>query len=653
MTLPSPDLAWTEGVPRSLRFGDIYYAPADGWAETRHVFLAGIGAPAVWAGVGDFVVGETGFGSGLNFLATWDLWRRTAAAGARLHYVAVEGFPLAAADLAATGARWPDLAPLVAELVAAYPPRVPGFHTLDLDGGRVRLMLLFGPVTEMLASLEAQVDAWFLDGFAPSRNPEMWSEPVFRAVARLAKPGAVLASFTVAGPVRRGLAAVGFTVSKAPGFAGKRECLRAVFTGPGPTIAEAKPWFAPGPAAPGLSVAVIGGGIAGLLMARALTAGGARATLYERNNQLAAAASGNPRAVIEPWLDLGQTATAAFSVAASLHGLRWYQAEGGGAFAPTGVLALARDGATAARHEKLMASGLLPPTDMLALTAAEASARAGVALDHGGLYFPAAGLVDTGVLAAQLAAGFAVRTGVEVAALDRADDGWRLLATDGAVLGVADAVVLATAGDAARLAGFPLGLVARRGEVTLLPSAGALAGLQTVVSDGGYVTPAFAGAAGPTHLLGATFDHVAPGSDDWQALRPESRARNLATLAGLIPGIALPDPARLGGRAGLRATTVDHLPIVGAVPDLGHYGGPAYGDLHHGRRGPYPLARYRSGLYVLTALGSRGFLTAPLLAAALAAMVLGRPNPLPRPLLDALHPARFLIRDLIRNKKMG
>ena len=217
---------WQDGTPRSRRFGDVYFSAEDGAGESRHVFLDGIGAPATWAGRRRFTIIETGFGSGLNFALTWRAWIASAPADAVLHYVSVEGFPMAADDLRRALAAFPEVGDEAAALTALYPPPVPGFHRRHLAGGRVVLTLLFGPVEDMLASLSARADAWYLDGFAPRANPDMWTPALFQHMRRLSAPGARFATFTAAGDVRRGLAEAGFAVGKAPGFGRKRDCLR-------------------------------------------------------------------------------------------------------------------------------------------------------------------------------------------------------------------------------------------------------------------------------------------------------------------------------------------------------------------------------------------------------------------------------------------
>ena len=259
LALGTARLDWRDGVPCSADFGDIYFSPKGGLDEARHVFLDGIGGAGVWQGRPRFTVGELGFGTGLNVLALWNSWRRTAPADARLHVVSVEGFPLEPVDLADAHAGFPELAPLAAELRAAYPRRVPGFHRLRLDGGRIALTLLFGPAAEMLEKLAARVDAWFLDGFAPRRNPAMWTDAVFRQVARLSAPGARVATFSAAGAVRRGLAAAGFAMAKRPGFAGKLECLAGRFDAALMDDGGA-PWYAADPVRHGGSVGTAGTG---------------------------------------------------------------------------------------------------------------------------------------------------------------------------------------------------------------------------------------------------------------------------------------------------------------------------------------------------------------------------------------------------------
>lgn len=214
-----------DGTPMSSVYDDVYHSAAGAQAQAKHVFLAGNGLPDRWAGRAQWVIVETGFGLGLNFLATWLAWRDDPQRCQTLHFVSLEKHPLAAADLALVHAAWPELAPLAEELRRRWPALDEGAHRLELDGSRVRLTLHFGDAVKLLPELDVVADAFYLDGFSPAKNPELWSPALCRSLARLARPGATLATWSVAGSVRRALADAGFAVTRCPGFAGKRQML--------------------------------------------------------------------------------------------------------------------------------------------------------------------------------------------------------------------------------------------------------------------------------------------------------------------------------------------------------------------------------------------------------------------------------------------
>ncbi|HEY5677891.1 MAG TPA: tRNA (5-methylaminomethyl-2-thiouridine)(34)-methyltransferase MnmD, partial [Myxococcales bacterium] len=223
---PSPEspLAWSaDGLPRSRLYGDVYFSSEDGLAEARAVFLDGCGLPQAWAGRRRFVVGELGFGTGLNILALLDLWRRTRPAGGRLHVFTIEAHPIAAAEAARALARWPELGDLAALLTARWPARARAIHRVELPELGAVLDVAAMDVRAALEGWGGRADAWFLDGFSPAVNPAMWGDEVLALVAARSAPGAKAATFTVAGQVRRGLAAAGFAVEKRPGFGRKRE----------------------------------------------------------------------------------------------------------------------------------------------------------------------------------------------------------------------------------------------------------------------------------------------------------------------------------------------------------------------------------------------------------------------------------------------
>ncbi len=218
-------LKWRDGTPYSDIFDDVYFSASDGLAESRYVFLQGNDLPARFASADHFTIGETGFGTGLNFLLSLAAWRESAPPAAHLHYLSVEKHPLSIADLRRVSRLWPALAAPAEELLSLYPPLLGGRHQLQLRDGRVTLTLLLGDALALLPDVQTVVDAWYLDGFAPAKNPAMWSAGVLREVARLSRPGTSFATFTAAGAVRRELQAAGFTVHKRAGFGRKREML--------------------------------------------------------------------------------------------------------------------------------------------------------------------------------------------------------------------------------------------------------------------------------------------------------------------------------------------------------------------------------------------------------------------------------------------
>lgn len=640
--LPAPALMWERGhTPVAGRFGDIYYSRDGGLAESRHVFLAGNELPHAWQQKDCFCIVELGFGTGLNFLATWDLWRRARTHGSRLHYIAVEGFPLTAAEMRECLAPWDEVNALARALVTVYPEPQRGFHRVFPalergEAGDVALTLLYGDAKEMLGQLEARADAWFLDGFAPEKNPEMWNGEVFSQMARLSKEGASAATYSVAGEVRRGLDAAGFDVARAPGFGAKREMLKARFRG-GAQPSALQPWFAPAPHSPARGhAAIIGAGLSGAHTAAALARRGWRTTIIERHEGLAAEASAVPRAVMAPRL----TAAPAFDGRFYAAAWRYALAMRDGAHAHVGSLQL-EDGTNAARFEEIVASGVLPGSHIAHVDAAEASDIAGMSLKHGGLYFPQGGWQQPRDICATLTAQTELRLGAEAAALTHTGGRWRIDDAAGRVITEADAVILGNAHGMKRFRETAwLPLEARRGQLTLAPTNARAEALRTVLLYGGFLTPAHHG----VHVLGATFDMETDVD-----VRAGDHMRNINDLSRILPDLFAPS-ADLGGFAAVRCMSPDHLPMVGPLPEYGAYL-EDFASLRHGHPwARYPNARYQPGLYVLTALGARGAVSAPLAAELLACHITGEPWPLERDLVTALHPARFLVRELKRRE---
>lgn len=632
-----------DGTPYCERFGDVYHARAGGTAQAEHVFLAGNGLPQRWRGRERFCVLETGFGLGLNFLSTWQAWRADPQRCARLHFVSCELHPFSRSDLALLHARWPEFAPLAAELQAQWPALSPGLHRLELDQGRVTLTLYFGDARDGLAQLDLQADALFLDGFSPARNPELWSQRLFHLLARLAAPAATLATWSVAGEVREGLRRAGFSVDKAPGFGTKRQMLRGLHAPaptrtPGVPLASAAPDAAPAPAAAHAQRAlVIGAGIAGSSVAERLAARGWQIELIDMAAAPGAGASGNHAGVLRPLPSLDDNRMSRLTRAGTLYG--WRHIERLRACgqpvraADCGVLHLARDETQLRKMAAVVERLALPPEHLRFVTAEEASTLAGWPLLRGGWWFAGSGWVQPPSLcAANLAAHpehIHCHFGQRVERLERRAGLWHALDAAGVTIAAAPVAILA-AGTGVRdfAAATTLPVVSARGQVSLLPAAEDSAP-RVVVCCGGYVSPAIDG----LRCAGATFDV----EDEDPELRAQDHAENLHKLAALLPGYPLADVA-LAGRVGFRPASPDRLPMVGRLPLAPASPDPADKGADLARVPRHP------DLHVLSGFGARGLVWASLAGELLASQIVGDPLPLERDLVDALDPARFVLR---------
>jgi tRNA 5-methylaminomethyl-2-thiouridine biosynthesis bifunctional protein len=655
--LPHAQLDWDDhGRPRSRVFDDVYFSDQSGLEETRYVFLEQNRLAERFAALsasGRLVIGETGFGTGLNFLCAWQLFEQHAVAGARLHFVSVEKYPLSPADLQRALALWPELKPLADQLLKHYVAIHQGFQRITLANGRVTLTLLIGDALEQLPQLDAQIDAWFLDGFAPAKNPDMWTAELFVELARLAAPGSTISTFTSTGWVRRLLNAAGFKMKRTPGIGHKWEILRGEFLGWPPEVAPPvpeKPWFARPAAVNGERRAlVIGAGLAGCATASSLAARGWQVSLLERHARVAQEASGNPQGVLYLKLSAHGTALSQLIVSGFGYTRRLLESlQRGTDWDDCGVLQLAFNAKEAERHAQLAAAF---PEDLLQwLKQPEAQNRAGVGLAHGGLYYPEGGWVHPPALCqAQAAqANIELLSHQEALELRKVDDQWQAFDSE-RLLASAAVVVLAGAAEIKRFAqSAELPLKRIRGQITCLAETPQSQALTTVVCAEGYVAPARLG----EHTLGASFDF---NSDDLNPTTAE-HVGNLAMLeeisTDLVTRLHISEQLveDLQGRAAFRCTSPDYLPIVGPLADREAFL-EAYAALSKDARLiPDIACPWLDGLYVNSGHGSRGLITAPLSGELLAAWLDNEPLPLPRSVAEACHPNRFALRRLIRGK---
>ncbi len=606
-------LSWQNGLPFSSRFDDVYFSAESGLEEARHVFLKGNRLDQRFATLSNkqgFTIGETGFGTGLNFLCAWQLFEKVAPEGASLDFFSTEKFPLDVDELRAALAIWPDLKLFYDELIQHWWRWVPGWNRWNFADGRVRLTLAIGDVDETLPQLPSgSVDAWFLDGFSPSKNPEMWADSVLMQLARTSNTAATMATYTSAGWVRRGLQSAGFSIEKVPGYGRKREMVCGQLCRPShPLEAQRRPTRPQ-------SAIVIGGGIAGCAAAYALAKRGVGVTLLERSTHLVSAASGNSRGILHARFGASDNLLHRFVLASYGHALTLLDEVlpvDGDLRSECGLLQLNFSPNESKRITQL-AKGEWPEHLFRVIDDTEASDLTGIKMESGGLWFPSGGWVVPPVLCARLVDDPLIesRLGHQVGTLTQIDDGWLAEGCDGEGEGWeirADLVVVCCAHSALaldRFSQFPLTAV--RGQVSLIPETQSSRSLRAVVCGDGYCAPALQG----LHIIGASHSF----NDESLDVRPCDHADNLARMAAHSPALreALGeiDIDHLEGRASVRCSAPGAMPLVGEV---------------------------QSGLYCSLAHGTRGLITAGLAGETIAAMACGHLSPLPESILSALAP---------------
>jgi len=539
---PAPRLDWSRpGAPVASDFDDIYFSTDGGLEESHAVFLDGCGLPQRWQNSQRFVIGELGFGSGLNFLATWQMWEESKPSSGHLHFVSIEKFPFDKEQLTQALSAWPQLSDKAAALLRQWPGRVKGIHRLHF--GDVTLTLVHDAIDPALESLDMKADAWFLDGFSPTKNPDMWSGGVIKKLAALSSPGARLASFTVAGDVRRALTEAGFEVVRKEGFGRKRHRLEACFPGENQhvTYREAS------------RPTIIGAGIGGLSLAQAFLRRGIKPKLIEDPDHIAA--SGNAAALIKPRFDLQDRPESRFFLSSYLYALQVYES----VTLSQGIEHLPKNDAERDRHRKLLAQLPLPDIHMIAGT-------------NGALVLPSALAIDP------LAYKHSIleQVAYESKKLDS-------LPEDESPLFLA--------------AGYGIHRLLPGGSLRFsrgqLSWANAQNKCLNPVSYGGYAL-----SVREEILIGSTHDPVM-AEDNPFALKREDDFKNFEQFEQSL-GLK-PVPSTTASRASVRVTTADTLPAIGKT---------------------------RDNVRVLTGLGSRGFVFAPLLAEALVSEYFGDPLPL-------------------------
>ena len=598
-------------IPISKQFGDVYFSKDNGLLETRHVFLNGNDLTERLSQLHDyqyFCVGETGFGTGLNILTLWQLWQQVRLDNhSHLHVVSVEKFPLNKADLIRALNVWTELKPLAEKLIQQYPLPIAGCHRLSFPEERFSIDLWLGDAQDIFPTIPKTqtVNAWFLDGFAPSCNPDMWQANVLDHMVRLSDFGTTFASFSVAGVLKRGLKQHGIQISRPRGFGHKREMLKAIWLDTSQTETQSQDSETTIAAPPKSEtskqrkIAIIGAGIAGLSSAWAFAQRGHQVTIYEQNEPLSGA-SGNPLALLNPKLCPIEQAHEHLMTLSWQHALNFYPQFK--AFRPIQVQQIALKNA-----DEL--SGLVEQYPENVLTA-NTTLECFPETEFPSLTLHQAGAVSPHQLRDEILQHANIRIEkVKISRLESTDSQVTLW-QDQQIIAITDHAIVCCAKQSAELfENYPV-LKPIRGQVSWVENSQRPLALDQAYSYGGYCMQLDTAQL----ILGASFY---PNRDDAEVLT-EDHVHNYELIHNVFPKYAqgLPSVDTWQGRASVRAQSLDYFPLVGKIQNLGQ-------------------------IYTFAGLGSKGFLFAPLCSEILAALILGELCPVPQSLLDKLNPQRF------------
>ena len=655
-----------ENTPVSDKFDDVYFSNQDGLAETHYVFLEGNLLWERWIHYQEahFVIAETGFGTGLNFFAVTTLFREFRqkypdSPLKRLYFISFEKYPLALYELQQAHLAYPQFSHLAQHLQQHWLNPIQGCYRFHFD--ETTLDLWFGDVAENLPQLgdymNDKIDAWFLDGFAPSKNPDMWNEQLYQQMFRFTKPQGSFATFTAASAVRKGLEYAGFDITKRKGFGKKRECLSGQKTHEKLT-ALSLPWFHCQSANLNeQDIAIIGGGIASLCTAISLLKRGAKITIYCEDEQTALNASGNKQGAFYPQLSDDNERNIRFYIHAFAYGLQFLQwaiqqkIEFEHEFC--GVALCAYNDKAESKLNKIAALNL--PSDLYqSLNQTELSKKVGLPLPFGGGFIPQGAWLAPRQLVQHTFAflekqGIQIKTLQKVTALSQTENGWQITTAENKTF-CHEVVVLA---NGHKLTEFEqtqkLPLYPVRGQVSQIPTSANLLKLKTVLCYDGYLTPV--DQAKTSHCIGAS--HVRDNATREFSLTEQQE--NQQKIQQNIPEEWTKEVDTSGNlaRIGVRCSVRDLTPMMGAVP---HFSAQQtqYHNLFNLRRRKQPIEQAENypNLYLIGALGSRGLTSAPFLGETLASLIYGEPLPMSEDLIHNLMPNRSWVRRWLKGAEV-
>ncbi|MCF6766567.1 bifunctional tRNA (5-methylaminomethyl-2-thiouridine)(34)-methyltransferase MnmD/FAD-dependent 5-carboxymethylaminomethyl-2-thiouridine(34) oxidoreductase MnmC [Thiotrichales bacterium 19S3-7] len=641
--MKSADINWqATGEPVSKEFNDIYFSKLGGLEETDYVFIKHNNLEARFIQCKDqFIIAETGFGTGLNFLIAAQLWQQKAPKSAQLIYYSAEKYPLTKKDLEKALTLWPQLNNVSNQLIKGYPNTLYECNFPIQIDDNITLVLLFGDAKGVFNQMDIKADAWFLDGFAPSKNESMWNNSLFKELAKLSKKDTTFATFTAASLVRKGLESYGFSVSKDKGFGSKREMLYGSYKTEKKVLPKVKPWYRPKANNQKIKqVAIIGGGLAGCAIAYELSKAKIHSTIYEKNTHIAMAASGNPVAMVRPYITLDYNVSDQFHSTGFIlleqflsqhkHSINYNQ---------SGLIELIQPN-DQVWFDKLIKKRQLNNNVIRLVNAKEATQLANIDIHHEALYYPKCFSINPKSLCQlwiQLASSFVeLKTNCDVTMLDKVNDYWQVSTQ----MGNYDYDAVIVAGGYQAIKQFKqtraIPVFASVGQITRILGC---FDSQTMIANAGYLVKNL---DTNEYILGATYRD---NDDHALTVRASDDDSNLVLLDKL--NINKNEVKITASRVSMRCVTSDHMPLVGQVANCQEYD--ELYDYHLAKGTPWwklMQPTKNTGLYIASGFGSKGLASSLISAKILTNTITNSVDFFPYRLKESINPARFLIREL-------
>lgn len=654
--IETADIKWNKNLPLSNLYQDIYFSMESGILQSQHVFVEGNNLFNRWLSLAEgehFTIGETGFGTGLNFLLTWSLWEKHAPKNAFLHFISCEKYPLKAVDLEKALSNWPELQCYREELLKQYPVLTPGNHYLSFADGRIKLTLMLGDCFECFEQLlecgdslteqkirSSFINAWYLDGFAPKKNESMWTKNLIQVVSMLSMPGTTLATYTVAASIKILLSEVGFTITKKKGFGIKRHMLTACLEQNARIRIKQRttPWHTavikPNHEKTAL---IVGAGLAGCFAAHTLAKRGWKITILDKNHDIAQGASANQAAVLFPKLSAFRSPLTELMLMSFLYAEAKYKKiiDEHGLGELSGALNLPFTLKELKAQTNLEEWLSIYPELGKRVCPTEASILAGIPINIDCLHIPNSGWINSPDLCNFLVSHEHITVVNNFAAEQFTySDQWLVDQYRASVLILANGFEINQFNETQHLP-----IKAIRGQMTAIPATKESKQLKIPVCAEGHVLPVIR----DIHYLGASYELECSTSE----IKEDDDLLNLKKLNAISNETNWSKVINTHW-AGVRASTPDYLPVVGPIPEANKFIAQFAGLATNSKRWIPTEAAYYPNLYAFAGFGSRGLTTIPLCAEWLAALINRELSGAPRDLVQSLSPARFLIRNITR-----